>query len=61
MKYRWLLFFIFRSVGVILSFEKYDVDNFYFFGCASYDENWSIFSFILSKVQCVRGMVEGIA
>lgn len=58
MKYCWLLFFIFRSVGVILSFDKYDVDNFYFFGCASYDENWSIFSFILSKVQCVRGMFE---
>lgn len=58
MKYCWLLFFIFRSVRVILFFEKYDVDNFYFFGCASYDENWSIFSFILSKVQCVRGMFE---
>lgn len=39
-------------------FEKYDVDNFYFFGCASYDENWSIFYFILSKIQCVRGMFE---
>lgn len=39
MKYCWLLFFILRSVRVILFFEKYDVDNFYFFGCASYDEN----------------------